>query len=492
MVDHLSSSDYDILLLHIIKDQKVFQEFCTKTRPGVFDNVLYVPHDFIGNTLCEIYGEYGKYPNVATIRLKFQENLDKAYIDPDVKIAIKDTFEMMVSVPDSELCPSIAMGILQKVMDKQVSVMARDKLLKVLESGESVQEVMRDITLDMGKAKLGLSDKAIITTPLKNFQKYMIKEERFATGVDFFDMALEGGPWRHDLLGLLAPSSGGKTTLGIQLATSWVRQGLDRKAIICSYEQPLEGDVMSRVLSSITGVSTKQLRGKTYEEVSPEVQAKLVRASAPLEDRLHVVDLSKGEAGFKGIEDLYSILRACNVTQEGPPTLIVIDWFLPCIQRAMIGAGEHRIDNEALRGFGNRFMDQLKILKHNENVILMITHQLNPSAGTSGSAKKPDWGEAAEWKAFAWFMDLCFAIGTLTDEYIAWFIASKTRGVARSSRLVRLQGEYCKFTDAESDFMLGSGGKIVPKMKMMEDLEAKTSVVKKALVKPVITPAHIV
>jgi hypothetical protein len=471
MAEYLTRSDYDILLLHILKDPKVFNEFCAKAKPGMFDHILYVAHDFIGNTLREVQGEYNKYPNLATIRLKFQENLDRCCLDPDVREFIRSTFDDMSLVPDSELCPSIALDILQKALDRQVSVSARDKLLKVLEQGEDVHAVMRDISADINKAKLGLSDMSMITTPLKNFQDFMIKEDHFTTGVDFFDTALDGGPWRHDLLGLLAPSSGGKTTMGIQVGTSYVRQALDRHCILLTYEQPLEGDIMTRVLSSITGVSTKALRGKLYSEVAPEIQAKLVRASAPLEDRLHVVDLSRGEAGFKGIDDIYSILRACNIPKEGAPTLVIIDWFLPCIQRAMIGAGVHNIDNETLRGFGNRFMDQLKILKNTENVILLITHQLNPTAGTSGSAKKPDWADAAEWKAFAWFMDICFAIGVLTEENIAWFVASKTRTVGKSSRLVKLHGEYCRFSDAESDYMLGSGGKIVPKVNMMEDPE---------------------
>jgi hypothetical protein len=491
MSDYLTRSDYDILLLHILKDPKVFQEFCAKARPGMFDHVLYAAHDFIGNTLREVHGEYGRYPGLATIRMKFQENLEHCTLDPDVRDSIQAVFEDMILFPDSELSTSIAMDILQKTLNRQVSLMAREKLLKVLDQGEDVHAVMRDISTDMTAAKLGLSDKAIITTPLKNFQDYMVKEEHFTTGIDFFDTALDGGPWRHDLIGLLAPSSGGKTTMGIQLGTSYVRQGPENHTIIATYEQPLEGDIMSRVLSSITGVSTKQLRGKLYSEVAPEIQAKLNRAADPLSERLHVVDLSKGEAGFKGIEDIYSILRACNVKKEGPPTLVIIDWFLPCIQRAMIGAGIHNIDNETLRGFGNRFMDQLKILKHNENVILLITHQLNPSAGTSGSAKKPDWGDAAEWKSFAWFMDICFAIGTLTDEYIAWFVASKTRTVGKSSRLVKLQGEYCRFSDASNDYMLSSGGKIEPKVKSMEDLD-EVATRSKSRVKAVgITPAHV-
>jgi RecA/RadA recombinase len=483
MADTLSRSDYDILLLHIVRDPKVFTEFCIRAKGDAFDKVLYAPHNFISKSLMELHGEYQKYPALATIRLKFYESLENSSMDPDVKTSVFKTFEEIASVSETDLCPSIAMEILQKVLDKQIATHAREECLKVLEQGASVSSVMNSISIEMARNRLGFSEDTLISKPLKNIGQFMIKGEHFATGVDFFDVLLGGGPWRHDLLGILAPSSGGKTTLAIQLLTSWIRQGNLRNAIYCTYEQPLEGDIMARICSCVTGISTKAFRGKLYDELEPELQAKLGRMKSAIEERLHVVDLSKGKAGFKGIDDIRTILRECNIPKEGPPTLLIIDWFLPCIQRAMVGAGVDSMEGEKLRLFGSQFMDQLKIIKNTENVIMIITHQLNPTAGTSGSAKKPDWGDAAEWKAFAWFMDICFAIGTLTEENVAWFIASKTRTVAHASRLVRLHGEYCKFVDGDNEYMLGASGKIVPKTKTMEDFDPTAKGQKKPLVR---------
>lgn len=485
MVDTLSRSDYDILLLHIVRDPKVFSEYCARAKGDAFDKVLYTAHNFIGRMLMELQGEYKKYPNLATIKLKFYESLENSSMDPDVKMSVFRTFEEITVVNEADLCPSIAMDILQRVLDKQIANHAREECLKVLEQGGSLSSMLQSINTEVARNRIGFSEDTIISKPLKNIAEYMVKSERFQTGVDFFDILLGGGPSRHDLLGILAPSSGGKTTLAIQLITSWLRQGADRNAILCSYEQPLKGDIMCRILSSITGISSNMFRGKLYEELAPEIQARLSKNKTALEDRMHVVDLSTGKAGFKGIEDIKTILQECNVKKEGPPTLLIIDWFLPCIQRAMIGSSVDAMESEKLRLFGSQFMDQLKIIKNTENVIIVITHQLNATAGTSGSARKPDWGEAAEWKGFAWFMDICFAIGTLTDENVAWFVASKTRTVAHDARLVKLHGEYCRFADGDNEYMLGASGKIVPKTKMVEDLDLSTAGPKKILVKSV-------
>ena len=128
------------------------------------------------------------------------------------------------------------------------------------------------------------------------------------------------------------------------------------------------------------------------------------------------------------------------------------------------------MSGEALRLFGAHFMDELKILKNNWNVVFLVTHQLNCEKASASSARKPVWQDAAEWKGFALFMDVCFAIGSLSEEQVCWFCASKVRSTAASDRMVKLRGDYIKFVEADNEYMMAHG-KIVPKVNAMDDMQ---------------------
>ena len=470
MSEVLTKSDYDILLLHVLKDPAIFLDFVTKTNEPVFDPAIYMCHDFIAKVIRDLYYEHEDYMPTSSMRFRLEDNLEDQDYEADTKQRIYSLFDMIAAIPEHELATDIAKTILQRVIDNQIARSAGERIKKVLERGSSANEAIQEMREEMEQKRVGVSEQVRLINPFEDISKYMTHSEVFPIGIDFIDVMLSGGPWRHDLLGLLAPSGGGKTTLAIQAGTAWVRQHDDRHAVIFSYEQPIEGDISSRLCSSITGIPVSKFRGKRFDELDPEVQARYHTAHAPIKNRFHFADMSTGLAGTRGIEDIQAILNQLKLPEEGPPTLVVLDWFLPCIQRAMLGANIGTFSNEALRMFGNRFMDDLKIMKNNMNIVLLITHQLNTEKAASSSNRKPNWTEAAEWKAFAWFMDVCFAIGVMSEEMIGHFCASKVRATAASSKLVKLRGDLVKFVSAESDFMTANG-KIVPKVNTMDDLD---------------------
>ena len=470
MSEVLTKSDYDILLLHVLKDPRTFLEFVTKTNEPVFDPAIYVAHDFIAKVVRDVYYEHEIYMPTSSMRFRLQDNLDDKDYDPEIKDKIYSLFDMIAAIPNTDLMPDVSRTILSRVIDEQVAESASERIKQVLERGNTTREAINEIQKELEQKRLGVSDQVILTNPFENISEHMIRNEVFATGVEFIDTMLNGGPWRHDLLGILAPSSGGKTTLAVQLATSWVRQDDVRHALIMSYEQPLEGDISSRLCSAATGIPVGMFRGKDFEDLTEDVREKLITSKRPIENRFHFADMSTGLAGVRGVEDIKSIMDQWKLPEEGPPTLVIIDWFMPCIQRAMLGSNVNTISNEALRMYGNRFMDDLKIMKNNRNAIFIINHQLNAEKAGASSNRKPIWTDAAEWKAFAWFFDVCFAVGTLSEDMIGHFCASKVRATAASSKLVRLRGDLVKFVSAENDFMTANG-KIVPKVNVMDNLD---------------------
>lgn len=466
--EHFTRSDYDILLLHVLKNRTIFLDYVTKTDEPVFDPALYLAHDFIDRVIREMYFEHKDYISPAVVSIRMKELLEKSSLDEELKQQVLRLFDNISEIPEKHLQPELAGKILSRIIDSQIMRSASDKIKLLMERGQySSGNFLKELSLEKERRKIGLSSEVRLIQPFEEIEKYLIEGEVFPTGVEFVDILLRGGPWRHDLLGLLAPSGGGKTTFAIQLSTSWLRQDPRRNAVLFSYEQPLEGDISSRLCSSITGLPVTEFRGKSFDQLTEEARNRYIDKHTGFKNRFHFVDMSGGRAGTGGIDDIKSILNRLSLPQEGPPTLVVIDWFLPCIQRSMLGAGA-QMDSERLRLFSSRFMDDLKILKNTSNIVLMVTHQLNCEKAGAGAARKPVWTDAAEWKGFAWYADVCFAIGTLSEEYVCWFCASKTRSTASSERMVQLVGDHVKFVEAKGFHIHKNTFK--PKVQVMEEL----------------------
>jgi hypothetical protein len=284
---------------------------------------------------------------------------------------------------------------------------------------------------------------------------------------------LNGGPRRHDFLGLIAPTSGGKTTITLQLATSWLRQHSSRHAVVFSYEQPLKGDVMERLLSLATDIPSTEFRGKTSADLSDETRLRLREAAEIFKTRLHFIDFSTSLRGMRGVNDIEKSLKSCGLPKDdGEPTLVLIDWLMPFVHRAMEGEGLSPSDQHGMFGIAAQLMDRLKILKNKSNIILFITQQMDAPSSAASPNRKPIWTDAADWKKMSNFTDVCFAVGTLSDpERIGWIVSSKARGVAKTARFIKLEGDRCRFVDVNSQYMISSGGKIVSKDLMMEDVD---------------------
>jgi RecA/RadA recombinase len=467
----LTKTSYDVLAMHVVRDPVVFAEFCERTSPTTFDKVLYMPHDMIAEAAARVYRETKELPGPLFLRSKLLEVLSEHTLPDEAKAATLAFFDMAAAVGEEYLTRSWALKILSAVISAQVAKRSGEKLMRALEQGSNLDHAFEQIMADKDRRLSGIGSKKSGINPFECMERLMVKSEYHATGVDFLDVVLGGGFRRGDLVALLGGTSGGKTTLALQVAFEWIRQGPDRHTVVCSYEQPAEGDIAERLMTLATGMPSSNFRGRPFADIDhAAIDIFNKRLSADQRSRFHFKDMSEGEHGRRGMADIKAALAEFGCPRhDGAPTLVVLDWLQPLLQRAMSGSGREASDSSQLRLYGGMFMDELKSFKNKENVCVFITHQLSSEAAAAAPSRKPVCQDAAEWKGFANLTDLTFALGTLSDEYVAWLVASKTRGIAKQSRFLKLKGELCRWVDAESEYMVSSSGKVVSKDMEMED-----------------------
>lgn len=268
------------------------------------------------------------------------------------------------------------------------------------------------------------------------------------TGVSFVDLMTGGGPCCGELIGFLAPSGGGKTTIANQIGVEMANLG--RKFVIFQFEQSLtSGKYFQGVYSCATGINRNRIKNNFLDDLScfsAKEKEKIEESKKSLEGNLFFFDMSgigssasTGQGGVMELDSVINSLANKGIKIDG----FAIDWFLPMADRAYAMAGSKREE----RKFYQSMMDQLKKLAERHKVFCWVNHQIAPAAAGKRSGLKQT--DSAEFKSFSWMCDICFTLTNLDIDGCGLFCVDKNRNGVKSSKFVKLDGPYAKFIGIE-------------------------------------------
>ena len=475
----LSDGDALILLHAMVVDGQSYKTASEKLEDPIFDPATQYAFDFVCRNFMEMCQEAGEKISKGMLRARIKDAIGSmSTTDREWEDDVSDLLDGLDTL-GSEVSRTYVDDLLLRVANEQLHAASEKVLSSILEReepsnvqaklGEEMDRLIRSKTFDSGV------DDAYIN-PLLQLPEMMLVSKPWPFGVDFFDEMTAGGARANMLWGFLAPPSGGKTTMAVQLSVNWVKQSPEHHAVLFSYEQPIQGDITSRVLCQATGEAVRLFRDKQYDSLDEGLKTRISERARVIGNRLHMFDFSKPKKGLLGMTDIVRGLEALHILRrtsdidpdKTPPVVVFIDWLIPLIQRRMTAddAGMLAIGSD-LRGYGTKFMDELKAFKNKYHVLIMINHQLNTAAGSGSACRMPSWSDAAEWKGFAWMLDNCFGVGNRTEHDICIMACTKIRAAARSYTTVKLDGEFCRFVDASSEYMVNNG-KMVQKSLVAE------------------------
>jgi len=203
-------------------------------------------------------------------------------------------------------------------------------------------------------------------------------------------------------------------------------------------------EYLSKLYSTSTGISLNRLaQVKSLDEFTPDERKRYDRVSTELSGNLHIQDLSGADgsgAGNGGVDEIGWTLTRMNNSGRHVEAVIV-DWFWPMLSRKFQLDDNRKNSDE--RKYVQLMTDKLKQLALKHKCWIWVNQQLAPA---KAGAKKVEWYDSAEAKNFAWYMNMCFTLTGLSDtENMGTFRASKARGSAKKSVVVKLRGEYARF-----------------------------------------------
>lgn len=275
---------------------------------------------------------------------------------------------------------------------------------------------------------------------------------RKPTGAAWFDTLMGGGLAQgKEVLGMMAPPGGGKTMGAVQIASELAMSR--EHVLIFSYETEFEPEYSTRFYSYMGNIPRDRINGRSLDELNPNDRKRLDEVLREYGEFLHPMDMvgQAGELGAgNGLMDVQSALRRLR-SRGIRPALVIIDQLLPMVDRYIAKIGEKQDNRRTI--IQNTTYDAVGLCSDFETNLLFL-HQLDTKAMVKHYSHRPSFGDAAECKSFAYWLNFCIAFGTRDDKGCMWATSSKARGAAPQDIIVQMNGEHNRIDYTEDRFTL--------------------------------------
>jgi len=350
----------------------------------------------------------------------------------------------MSNLPASDYSSAGGRVLLEAAMAEAAKVTWLEQMRR-MSSLKELQKIATNITSDLGA--LG-GRKSARMKPLFNMARLLQAKERLGFGVRFWDD--NGGKFGPgELHGLLGPSGGGKTVMGVSVACGQIRA--NRHVMLCLYEQPAEGDIAERICTHMTETPIDVFRDKALCDLPEEIQRKITFAQETSGQYLTLVDMLKAGAGAGGVQEIIQQVEDAIADGERP-NLVIVDWFGAMVDRNHQYHPEVAGD-QRYRVLGTQFMDTFNTYSKASGVTFLLLHQLSTEASAKSPGYQPKKTDALEMKTFGYKMDTCSAIGNMNKQNaVCWFCPDKSRRSWAQDTKIRLVGDLQRFVDVKDDY----------------------------------------
>jgi RecA/RadA recombinase len=449
----LNNMEMKYLIAHLVRCDKVIQQAVALLLPTDFRDELEQSFALIWSISSDWYKKTSK-PIPKDLMLS---ELDKSIqgAGPDWMSAVmedetREMVEEIYSLTPEDFFPEHA-------INTWLQTLLNDK--KVLPKLHNIDET------DLPKAIKRLTDAYAATRvsaavgcnvfDVDSADARVVSSRRSPTGCIVFDEILGGGIRERELIGILGPTSGGKTTLAVQIACSKAKIG--DWVNFFSYEQPIVPEIRDRMWSCASGVSRKKIEEIPFDQMEKSVQND-IRLMQQMCKTMRAFDMQGKGIGFGGMDEVEAVVQQ-EIAADRHPKLIIIDWVSVVARRYMSANG---IEESNIRGIILGMCNHAKSLavKYETTVILM--QQLNGEAGSRTNVRsKASHYDALDCKGFAFEMDACVVIGPKDPKNGNCVIKlTKARNVVNTERKAQLNGEFNRFDPLDGEFIADRDGEV--------------------------------
>lgn len=440
----------NLLAIHLLRDEKVVRKALGKLDPSRDFEEEEVMYQFIWDISKDYFTKYGSLIPHDTF---MTEAVRRFTAEPDHPAwqYVERIEELLKEAYSSDFQPSteyVIQTILQPWLDRRVLNLinnwSEEHLISTSEEINSMVQQIQDtantsrISAVDNKNIFDLSDPEVAGGAI---------EAPEPTGCKAFDLVV-GGMQRSHMLGVLAPTGGGKTLMGIHSAISVAEGG--QHAYLFSYEQPVLGrtpQLRNRAWACALNMDADSFLGPTAK-YPPEVRKALSDWGSKYGQYFHAYGMVSSTQGGGGVAEIDTILQG-ELDEGREPYFVVIDWLGDMARSYM---AEQGLDVDKLTPVMGKLLNEFRALTNKYDIQLVINHQLSADGGGRKIDYRPTVYQAADFKKFAINMDGCIIIPKADANGVTRVYADKLRG-AKDEVQVRLVGARSRIEVVDGEWV---------------------------------------
>ena len=438
----LTNTDADVLIISLMKIPTLLEK-ALETGIQLFDPIMFPAHAAIWKSIQSIHKAVNTLDIkpiylLADCRNKYSKD------DPTLFEEASNIIKMAEEVSRDSLSEEISAQILNSFSLAAAKSSWIDKLTQL--------HSIKDLNAFINKAsatcdRIETRAASTIEEPLMNPGGCLSTSIKVPVGVRWIDVLSDGGHSRGEVVGVLGPSGGGKSTTSVQILMAQAKR--QQHTVLFTYEQSIVGDFAERLYCHLFDDRPIDFfRNTPYSRWSDEDKQIWSERSALIGPYLHVLDFAKkGTEGGGGVKDVNDALTAMKKKGQDV-TYVIIDWLWPMVTR-YCALNNLPTDEENLRTTATTMIQALKTIALEHNVIIVIFHQLNTQMNRASPNKKPVITDAMNLRNFSFLMDVCYIIGNRDkNTNVMWLLTDKNRRSGPKEILGRLVGDYCRIEEA--------------------------------------------
>ena len=457
-----TKTDADLLIVSLFKLPALLER-ALENDIALFDPILFPAHSAIWKSVRSIH-KAAKTLSIKPIYVKADCRNRYEKDDSTLFESISELLELVDLLPEESLSEDISIQVLNSFSLAAAKSSWIDKLTQL----HSIQDLNAFINKASATCdKIETRAASTIEEPLMNPDVYLSTSIKVPVGVRWIDVLSEGGHSKGEVVGVLGPSGGGKSTTAVQVLMAQAKR--QQHTVLFTYEQSIVGDFSERLYCHLFGDRPIDFfRNTLPSNWSTEDKEIYQHRSALVGPYLHVLDFAKkGTEGGGGAKDINDALNTFK--KKGQEiTYVIIDWLWPMVTR-YCALNNLPTDEENLRTTATTMIHALKTIALEHKVIIIIFHQLNTQMNRASPNKKPVITDAMNLRNFAFLMDVCYLIGNRDKTTnVMWLLTDKNRRSGPKEILGRLVGDYCRIEEA-SGIIQDNRGRFVREDEMVSE-----------------------
>jgi hypothetical protein len=430
----------DVLLLHLLRDAKSIERLAGKLEPGdissfTMDNFK----GFLWKCSKEYFVQYNSPIPQHFLVSQLVEAAQVGGMQQDEIDRVGALVDFIYNVPETQFNYEIALQSARKLLEQ---VRVQTPVQDMLQDGADVSQIFEAFQAGLSASTVSMAE---AIDPLASWELLLGTTKPVVIGgndVQYFNTMVNGGLCPGEIVIILGPMGGFKTTMAIDIVCSMAK--LQHYSAFMSYEQSYRGgDLPIRFMARLSGVARDTLMTCTADKL-PEEHKKALKEAQAYSKYAMFFDRS---TAIDKVEDLASQVRDLQSVGK-KPGLMVIDQLMTWMQQWPEASSK---DKDWFRKESTAVIKKLKTQiceKYGMNIVVL--HQI--TAGAIGKQGGQSFGhtDSAENKGICFWSDFGLTIGTKNEAHNVFSMnAGKARRGGNQKLLIQAIPETCKFRYAK-------------------------------------------